>query len=79
MSSETVIIHSTLLFDPKSKSFLKNRSVKVDCKNGSIINVFERKSSERIGPDDIDLRGDGKVVMPGFVDSHTHIFLHPYE
>jgi imidazolonepropionase-like amidohydrolase len=41
--------------------------------------VKKRASAEveELGPDDIDLRG--KVAMPGFVDAHTHIFLHDYE
>jgi len=79
MSSQTFVVHSSLLFDAKSKKFVKNQSVKVDRKNGSIIEVFERTAAHQIHPEDIDLRGDSRVVVPGFVDSHTHIFLHSYE
>ncbi len=77
MASKRVTIHSSLLFDPKTKEFTKNRTIVVDCATGSIADVFERESDDKIHDGDIDLRG--KTVMPGFVDSHTHIFLHSYE
>lgn len=73
-------VHTDTLFDPKKKQFISNTSITVDPKSGLIVNVFER-AADSIGKDvpdgDIDLRG--KVVMPGFVDAHTHIFLHCYE
>lgn len=73
-------IHTSVLFDPKSKQFRSNVSVTVDPVSGLIVAVTERQpdSLESSVPDgDIDLRG--KVVMPGFVDAHSHIFLHSYE
>jgi cytosine/adenosine deaminase-related metal-dependent hydrolase len=71
-------IHSSLLFDPKKKEFVKDVSLSVDPATGTITAVWERTSPLRsIPPEDIDLRG--QVVMPGFVDAHTHIFLHSYE
>jgi len=74
-------VHTSTLFDPKKKEFLKNISVTVDSKSGLIVDVYERKDSECLGDGvaegDVDLRG--KVVMPGLVDAHTHIFLHSYE
>jgi imidazolonepropionase-like amidohydrolase len=74
-------IHTSTLFDPKKKAFLTNISVTVDPKTGLIVDVYERKDSDSIGDDiskgDVDLRG--KVVLPGLVDAHTHIFLHSYE
>ena len=63
LDANKVRITTSLLFDPKKKAFLKNRSIEVDTKNGSIIAVIERKSSDPIHADDIDL--SGKVVMPG--------------
>lgn len=65
-----------MLFDPRKKEFVKNVSIEIDTQSGSIADVYTRASDEEIGDDDVDLRG--KVVMPGFVDAHTHIFLHPY-
>lgn len=68
-----------MLFDPKKKQFVKNVSIKVDREHGSIVEVYTRQSDDEVDAlqdGDIDLRD--KVVMPGFVDAHTHIFLHPY-
>lgn len=74
-------IHTSTLFDPKKMAFLSNMSVTVDPKTGLIVDYYERKDSREIGTSipsgDVDLRG--KVVMPGIVDAHTHIFLHSYE
>lgn len=74
-------IHTSTLFDPKKKAFLKNVSVTVDPKTGLIVDVYEREDSDSLenglAQGDVDLRG--KVVMPGLVDAHTHIFLHSYE
>ncbi|UNI24074.1 hypothetical protein JDV02_009851 [Purpureocillium takamizusanense] len=79
MTPNLVTIHAGLLFDPHSKSFRKNLSIRVDTETGAVADVFERDGSadRPIMSSDIDLRA--KVVMPGFVDAHTHIFLHSYE
>lgn len=66
-----------MLFDSKSKSFHKNVTLEIDREKGEIINSFDNTVHSVIRPGDVDLRG--QVVMPGFVDSHTHIFLHSYE
>lgn len=76
MIRKSVKVHSSLLFDPKKKEFVKNVSLRVDLQTGTIVDVYERTSDDEIGEGDIDLRG--KTVMPGLVDAHTHIFLHPY-
>ncbi|KAF9871548.1 amidohydrolase [Colletotrichum karsti] len=72
-------VHTSLLFNSKSKTFAKSRSIVVDPTNGTIVDVYERKDDSEINVNrgDIDLRG--KVVMPGFVDAHTHVFLHSYD
>lgn len=75
MKRKSVNIHSSLLFDPKKKAFVRNVSIRVDTARGSIAEVYTRRSDDEI-TDGIDLRG--RVVMPGFVDAHTHVFLHPY-
>lgn len=75
MRRKSVTIHSSLLFDPKKKAFVKNVSIKVDTERGSITDVYTRESEDEV-KGGIDLRG--RVVMPGFVDAHTHVFLHPY-
>lgn len=79
ITSSQFTIHSSLLFDPKKKEFVKDVSVTVDKETGLITQVFVRDFTlgDIVSDDDVDLRG--KVVMPGFVDAHTHIFLHSYE
>ncbi|KAK6068592.1 amidohydrolase [Seiridium cupressi] len=78
MSRPLITVHTSTLFDPKKKAFIENVSIKVDPNTGAIVSVDERSSAEvtELGPADIDLRE--KVVMPGFVDAHTHTFLHDY-
>lgn len=79
---KTFTVHSSLLFDPKQKAFRKNISIEIDRDTGSIANVYERDDDDdlrlQIQAGDIDLRGGGKCVLPGLVDSHTHVFLHSY-
>lgn len=72
-------IHTSLLFDPKKKKFVQDVSITVDTGSGLIAKVYTRgeRLPERVPEGDIDLRG--RVAMPGFVDAHTHIFLHSYE
>ncbi|KAK3694829.1 hypothetical protein B0T22DRAFT_477543 [Podospora appendiculata] len=84
MPRKTFTLHSSLLFDPKKKAFIPNVSIEINRATGAIIKVYTRPSSSSsepvltLLPGDIDLRGSNKLVMPGFVDSHTHIFLHAY-
>lgn len=78
MAPKHFTIHTSTVFDSKAKTFRDNVSITVDPLSGSIADVYERDGSAADVKDgDIDLRG--KVVMPGFVDAHTHIFLHSYE
>jgi hypothetical protein len=75
----TFKIHTDCLFDPKQKKFVDDVSLEMDTQTGLITEVIHRKealSSQIVSPD-IDLRG--KVVCPGFVEAHSHIFLHAYE
>ncbi|KAK5991022.1 hypothetical protein PT974_09298 [Cladobotryum mycophilum] len=69
-------IHTSLLFDPKLKLFRRNMSIVICPASGCVVDVYHYDSNPIVHERDIDLRG--KVVMPGFVDAHTHIFLHSY-
>lgn len=78
MERDSFNIFTSVAFDSKAKVFRDNVSIVVERSTGSIAAVYERGSLDAyVADDDIDLRG--KVVMPGFVDAHTHIFLHSYE
>ncbi|THV54896.1 hypothetical protein BGAL_0018g00520 [Botrytis galanthina] len=69
-------IHTTTFFNSRTKSFDKNVSLRVNTKTGLITKVSRRESLSvtSFGDNDLDLRG--KTVLPGFVDAHTHVFLH---
>lgn len=73
-------IHTSTLFDSKHKAFRSNISLVVDTETGLITKAYERQQNlpdrDLSGRNTIDLRG--LTVLPGLVDAHTHIFLHPY-
>ncbi|KAK4546545.1 hypothetical protein LTR36_001762 [Oleoguttula mirabilis] len=77
-NTERITIHTDLLFDSKAKVFVKDTSITVASETGLIVEVYQRKDAlpATISEPDIDLRG--RCVLPGFVDAHTHIFLHAY-
>jgi imidazolonepropionase-like amidohydrolase len=77
-SEKTITVHTDCLFDPKRKTFVKDTSIVVSPESGLITKVYQRtdKLPGDIKDPDIDLRG--KCVLPGLVDSHTHILLHAY-
>ncbi|XDG03114.1 hypothetical protein ABKA04_002729 [Annulohypoxylon sp. FPYF3050] len=74
-TSKEIIILASSIFDSKKKCFLKDMYLKVDTSTGLITKIAPLPApldDEHV----IDLRGC--TVLPGFVDAHTHIFLHPY-
>ncbi|KAK1750240.1 putative Xaa-Pro dipeptide hydrolase [Echria macrotheca] len=81
MTGSTFTVHTGVSFDPKKKAFVDNVSLKIDRETGAIVDVYTRDSSAEetlsLEKDDIDLRK--KIVLPGLVDSHTHVFLHAYK
>lgn len=77
MAPSTFTIHAGVYFDSTAKAFKDNVSIVVDPATGAIVDVIQRDGrSADIKAGDIDLRH--RIVMPGFVDAHTHIFLHAY-
>lgn len=70
-------IHTSVVYEPVNKEFLENISIEVNTKSGAISNFHARSSPDIPSPlpdNHIDLRD--KFVLPGLIDSHTHIFLH---
>jgi imidazolonepropionase-like amidohydrolase len=76
---EPFTIHTSLLFSPHLKTFLSDISLLVSPATGLILSTYARSNPSIPSPlpsHDIDLTH--LVVLPGLVDAHTHIFLHPY-
>ncbi|KZV84226.1 hypothetical protein EXIGLDRAFT_683045 [Exidia glandulosa HHB12029] len=75
-STETTRIVTSRLFDPYTLEFLEDRLITVHTASGVILRVSRVSKDFQASTHDIDLRG--LTVLPGFVDSHVHFFLHPY-
>jgi imidazolonepropionase-like amidohydrolase len=78
-NSDLFQVHTSLVFDPQTKTFRKNITFTINPKDGLIKDIQSNPPSlpDKIAPPDIDLRS--LTVLPGLVDAHTHIFLHPYK
>ncbi|KAI0193744.1 hypothetical protein EV127DRAFT_249606 [Xylaria flabelliformis] len=74
-------IHTSSLFDSRKKRFASNITIDVDTSTGLITRTYERSQSlpqhDVSSSNTVDLRG--LAVLPGFVDAHTHVFLHGYD
>jgi imidazolonepropionase-like amidohydrolase len=72
-------VHTSLVFNPQTKSFQKDVTFIINPRTGIIEDIQPNPAplTDIISPPDIDLRN--MTVLPGLVDAHTHIFLHPYE
>ncbi|KAG0678938.1 hypothetical protein C6P40_001458 [Pichia californica] len=72
-------VHCSTVFNSKTMEVMNNISFLIDPAIGLIVKIIQRNSNDvkNLTDNDIDLRG--KFVMPGFVDAHTHIFLHSYD
>ncbi|KAH7886385.1 hypothetical protein F5I97DRAFT_1810064 [Phlebopus sp. FC_14] len=79
---ETTVIIAGKLFDPYSLNLVENQLITVSNESGLILGVSPYTGNDTSNPGDtiganvIDLRH--LTVLPGFVDTHVHFFLHPY-
>lgn len=76
-------IYAGLVFDSKAKAFYTNCAITIDLVTGLITDVAYYSTASHFDDDVsdpdlsvLDLRD--LTVLPGFVDAHTHIFLHSY-
>ncbi|KAI1122782.1 hypothetical protein F5Y10DRAFT_253239 [Nemania abortiva] len=81
MAKAQLTIHTSTLFDSRDKYFVRDLSIYVDTSTGLITRTHVRSQPlpqhNLSDSKTIDLRG--LTVLPGFVDAHTHIFLHGYD
>ncbi|KAI1381200.1 amidohydrolase [Hypoxylon crocopeplum] len=79
-ANNEITVHTSSLFNSKEKSFVSDVSISIDADTGLITRVYTRDgplpATNVSDANTIDLRG--LTVLPGLVDAHTHIFLHPY-
>ncbi|KAL1951721.1 hypothetical protein VTO73DRAFT_870 [Trametes versicolor] len=78
-----VRIYAGKLFDPQTLQLLPQRVVAVSPDTGLVLGVepYDDEDVRRVdfsagNEDVVDLRA--ATVLPGFVDAHVHMFLHPY-
>ncbi|KAI0640141.1 hypothetical protein C8Q77DRAFT_1214451 [Trametes polyzona] len=77
-----VKIYAGKLFDPDTMQLLPRRVVTVSPASGLVLDVQPYSDEDlravRFAEDEdvLDLRA--QTVLPGFVDAHVHMFLHPY-
>ncbi|KAG9019387.1 Nucleoporin nup84 [Tulasnella sp. 427] len=70
------------VFDSISCIFLVNQAITISRVTGLIINVRPIATLEDLFEDGkldvIDLREENITLIPGLIDTHVHMFLHPY-
>ncbi|KAI1262892.1 hypothetical protein F5Y18DRAFT_146027 [Xylariaceae sp. FL1019] len=82
MTSEELTIHTSCFFNARDKCFEQDTSIEVNIKTGLITRTYKR--SQSLPDHDISSKTDNIIdlrrftVLPGLVDSHTHIFLHAH-
>ncbi|KAF8837627.1 hypothetical protein BDN67DRAFT_908900 [Paxillus ammoniavirescens] len=83
-AAETIVIIAGKLFDPYTLDLLENQLITISNESGLILDVSPYTYSGNpqsewpftTAHDVLDLRT--LTVLPGFVDTHVHFFLHPY-
>ncbi len=63
------------IFNGVSEELITGKAVLVS--NGRITGIIDAEAAERTGAKIIDLQG--QTLMPGLIDLHSHVLLHPYD
>lgn len=78
VTPQDIKIYAGKLFDPFTRTLVADQLITVSPTSGLItsLSTFSRAEVVRESESVIDLRK--MTVLPGFVDVHVHLFLHPY-
>ena len=79
--NECFKVHAGRLFDSKNKTYIEDAAIEINTKTGLITKVYKHTDDRDDvwkSPNDIDLSSKDLTVLPGFVEAHSHIMLHPY-
>lgn len=85
-SNKMILILTSSIFDAHALTFHANHNIVLDPKTGLIVSIQPRDPSFDItgsppsasGHTIVDLRAKDITIVPGLIDAHTHLFLHPY-
>ncbi|KIJ66589.1 hypothetical protein HYDPIDRAFT_109654 [Hydnomerulius pinastri MD-312] len=79
-TAAVTIVIAGKLFDPYSLDLLENRVITVSNESGLILDVsaYSGNASEWQFTSANVINLQNLTVLPGFVDTHVHFFLHPY-
>lgn len=73
--SEDLMLVPDAIFDGVSERLITGKAVLVS--NGRIAEITDAETAERSGVEVITL--PGQTLMPGLIDLHSHVLLHPYD
>lgn len=75
LSADDVILVPDAIFDGKSSKLITDKAVLVS--NGRIAQIASLDSLEQSAAEIIQL--PGQTLMPGLIELHSHVLLHPYD
>lgn len=73
--SENIVLLPDAIFDGESKDLITNMAVLVQ--DGNITRIAPLGDMPK--EDTRHIRLDGQTLMPGLIDLHSHVLLHPYD
>lgn len=73
--SQDLMLVPDAIFDGVSERLITGKAVLVS--NGRIAEITDAETAERSGVEVITL--PGQTLMPGLIDLHSHVLLHPYD
>lgn len=73
--AQDMLLVPDAIFDGVSEKLITGKAVLVS--NGRIAGITNAETAERAGVEVISL--PGQTLMPGLIDLHSHVLLHPYD